>query len=149
MALQETGQSKDLNVSSFLRRISLSYLTKIAPLNLSSTFFDGGLALEWPVLPNCKTFIWARIPQSSVLSGGHWELIRSAFLALRPPLDYSDKYFERLFQNIRRRKRGFTILLLVEVLACELRMSPLSVLTKRTAIAIASWILGKMVFQQG
>lgn len=94
----------------------------------------------------CERYIWAKIPRSSVLSCWQWELIRPAFLTLIPSLECNEKCFKRLVQNIRIRKRGFTISSLVELLVVELRMCPSSMLTKRTAIEIISWTKGQRIF---
>ena len=80
-----------------------------------------------------ESYIWARIPRSSIIRCWQWKLVRSAFLTLIPSLDCNPG-------------RGFTISSLIEVLVVELQMSPSSMLTKRIAIEIPSWTKGQQVF---
>ena len=124
-----------IDVWSLLRNIS----TAVNPLRRR-------LDLNKAETSTCERYIWAKIPRSLVLSCWQWELIYPAFLTLILSLECNEKCFKRLVQNICIRKRGFTILSLVELLVVELQMCPLSMLTKQTAIEIISLTKGQRIF---
>ena len=101
--------------------------TSTAPVN--SLWRSLCLSERWSI---DESYIWARIPRSSIIRCWQWKLVCPAFLMLIPSLDCNPG-------------RGFTISSLIEVLVVELQMSPSSMLTKRIAIEILSWTKGQQV----